>query len=170
MRLASNISTCPEPPSILKPSQCHSLYHACAMCQKKYFLHPLFVSACKSHGRGPPVMLWRTYPLSLCWLRKGRLCPLAVSFASQSGTAMGTRMAPSYANSFTRKFEREFLQTQTALPLVWWRFTDALSAIWTHGEQQLQMFLWELNHHHTSINFTANWSTEEVCFWTHEST
>ena len=29
---------------------------------------------------------------------------------------------------------------------------------------QLQTFLWELNHHHTSIKFTANWSTEEISF------
>ena len=85
-------------------------------------------------------------------------------YLQQSGTAMGTRMAPSYANLFMGKFEREFLQTQTALPLVWWRFIDDVFAIWTHGEQQLQTFLWELNHHHTSIKFTANWSTEEVSF------
>ena len=85
-------------------------------------------------------------------------------YLQQSGTAMGTRMAPSYANLFMGKFEREFLRTQTALPLVWWRFIDDVFAIWTHGEQQLQTFLGELNHHHTSIKFTANWSTEEVSF------
>ena len=50
------------------------------------------------------------------------------------------------------------------MPLVWWRFIDDVFAIWTHEEQQLQMFLWELNHHHTSIKFTANGSTEEVSF------
>ena len=77
---------------------------------------------------------------------------------------MGTRMAPSYANLFMEKFEREFLRTQTELPLVWWRFIDDVFAIWTHDEQQLQTFLWELNYHHTSINFTANWSIEEVWF------
>ena len=77
---------------------------------------------------------------------------------------MGTRMAPSYANLFMGKFEREFLRTQTALPLVWWRFIDDVFAIWTHGELLLQMFLGELDHHHTSIKFTANWSTEEVSF------
>ena len=85
-------------------------------------------------------------------------------YLQQSGTAMGTRMAPSYANLFMGKFEREFLRTQTALPLVWWRFIDDVFTIWTHGEQQLQTFLGELNHHHTSIKFTANWSTEEVSF------
>ena len=85
-------------------------------------------------------------------------------YLQQSGTAMGTRMAPSYANLFMGKFEREFLRTQTALPLVWWRFIDDVFAIWTHGEERLQMFLRELNNHHTSIKFTSNWSTEEVSF------
>ena len=54
---------------------------------------------------------------------------------------MGTRMAPSYASLFMGKFEHEFLRTQIALPLVWWRFIDDVFAIWTHGEQQLQTFL-----------------------------
>ena len=82
----------------------------------------------------------------------------------QTGKAMGTHMALSYAKLFMGKFEREFLRIQTALPLVWWRFIDDVFDIRTHGEQQLQMFLWELNHHHTSIKCTANWSTEEVSF------
>ena len=63
---------------------------------------------------------------------------------------MGTSMASSYANLFMGMFEREFLRTQTVLPLVWWKFTDDMFAIWTHGEQQLQTFLWALNHHHTN--------------------
>ena len=52
-------------------------------------------------------------------------------YLQQSGTAMGTRMAPSYTNLFMGKFECEFLLTQTALPLVWWRFIDDVFAIWT---------------------------------------
>ena len=54
---------------------------------------------------------------------------------------MGTYMALSYANLFKGKFECDFLRTQTALPLVWWRFIDNMFAIWTHGEQQFQTFL-----------------------------
>ena len=99
-------------------------------------------------------------------------------YLKQSGTDMGTRMAPSYPNLFMGKFEREFLHTQLALPLVWWRFIDDVFAIWTHGEQQLQIFRWELNHHHTLIKFTTNWSIKEVLFldtqvylkWTNIST
>ena len=85
-------------------------------------------------------------------------------YLQQSGTAMRTRMAPSYAKLYKGKFEREFLQTQTGLPLVWWRLIDDAFAIWTHREQQLQTFPWELNHQHASIKFTACWSTEEVSF------
>ena len=77
---------------------------------------------------------------------------------------MGTDMAPSYTNLFKGKFEHEFLRTQTGLPLGWWRFIDDVFTIWTHGEERLQMFLRELNNHHTSIKFSSNWSTEEVLF------
>ena len=85
-------------------------------------------------------------------------------YLQQHGTAMGTRMALSYANLFMEKFECEFLQTQTVLPSMWWRFIDDVFAVWTHGEQLLQAFVEELNHYHTSIKFTAKWSTEEVAF------
>ena len=56
-----------------------------------------------------------------------------VFYLQQSGTAMGTCMALFYANLFIGKFEREFLRTQTALPLVWWRYIDDVFAIWTHA-------------------------------------
>ena len=80
------------------------------------------------------------------------------------GTAMGTRMAPSYANLFMGKFEQEFLQTQNRLPLVWWRYIDDVFAIWTHGVPCLNAFLRELNNYHTTIKFTADWSSKEVTF------
>ena len=85
------------------------------------------------------------------------------------GTAMGTRMAPSYANLFMGKLEREFLQTQNILPRVWWRFIDDIFAIWTHGEPSLRTFVENLNRHHPTIKFTANWSAEQVSFFGHKS-
>ena len=77
---------------------------------------------------------------------------------------MGTRMAPSYANLFMGKLEREFLLTQDLKPRVWWRFIDDIFAVWTHGEQWLLQFIESLNHHHTTIKLTANWSAEKVTF------
>ena len=75
-------------------------------------------------------------------------------------------MAPSYANLFMGKFEQQFLQTQDRLPLVWWRYMyiDDVFAILTHGVPYLNAFVWKLNSYHTTIKFTANWSTEEVTF------
>ena len=80
------------------------------------------------------------------------------------GTTMGARMAPSNVNLFMAKQEREFLLTQDLKPQVWWRFVDNIFAIWTHGEQLLLQFSESLNHHHTTIKFTTNWSAEKVTF------
>ena len=61
------------------------------------------------------------------------------------GTAMGTCMTPSYANLFMGKLECEFLQTKDEVPLVWWRYTDDIFAVWTHGEEPLCLFVEKLN-------------------------
>ena len=85
-----------------------------------------------------------------------------IHYLQIQGTAMGTRMAPSYANLFMGKLEQEFLLTQDRKPREWWRYTDDIFAIWTHGEPALCTFVESLNHHHATIKFTATWSTEEV--------
>ena len=85
-------------------------------------------------------------------------------YLQQHGTAMGTHMAPSFANLFMGKLEQNFLSNQERQPLVWWRYTDDIFTIWTHGEPALQEFLESLNKYHTTIKFTATWSTKEVPF------
>ena len=80
------------------------------------------------------------------------------------GTAMGTCMVPSYANLFMGKLEREFLRTQDKVPLVWWRYTDDISAMWTYGKELLYLFMENLNSYHTMIKFKATWSSEEIMF------
>ena len=62
------------------------------------------------------------------------------------------------------KFEQQFLQTQNKLPLVWRRYIVDVFAIWTHRSPCLNVFLWELNNHSTTIKFTADWSALEVTF------
>ena len=71
---------------------------------------------------------------------------------------MGTRMAPSYANIFMGKFEHDLLQQTTQKPTTWWRYIDDIFAVWPHGEQDLQVFLTEINLFHPTIKFTAEWS------------
>ena len=80
------------------------------------------------------------------------------------GTAMGTQMVPSFANLFMGKLEREFVLTQSTKPQVWWRFSDDIFAIWTHGKQSLRKFIESLNHYHPTIKFTGTWSAEKVTF------
>ena len=75
---------------------------------------------------------------------------------------MGTLMAPSYANLFVGKLEQEFLQTQNKVPLVWWRYSDDVFTMWTHGKPVLQSFMDSVNQHHTTIKFTVTWLAEEV--------
>ena len=75
---------------------------------------------------------------------------------------MRTHMAPSYINVFIGKFDCEFLQTETVLPLVCWRFIYNVFALWTDGELAFLEFLSELNLHHTSIKFTKTWFTKDI--------
>ena len=101
----------------------------------------------------------------MCISRGGvRVEFFVITLLQVHGTAMGTHMAPYYANLFMGKLELEFLLTQDLKPEVWWRFIDDSFAIWTHGEQSLLRFIKSLNHHHTTIKFTTNWSTEKVTF------
>ena len=80
------------------------------------------------------------------------------------GTAMGTCMAPSYANLFMAHLEQNFLNTQEIKPLIWWRFIDDIFFIWTHGEENLNSFLTELNEFHNTIKFTQESSRSSIPF------
>ena len=43
----------------------------------------------------------------------------------------------------------EFLKTQERTLLVWFRYTDDIFVIWTHGKEHLEAFLKELNNFNT---------------------
>ena len=73
-------------------------------------------------------------------------------------------MAPSYANIFMGELEENLLQQTSNRPAIWWRFIDDIFAIWTHGEDNLNTFLREINSFHETIKFTAEWSKEIVSF------
>ena len=57
-----------------------------------------------------------------------------------SGTAIGTKFARTYACIFMDKIKSDFLKTQEAKPLAWYRYLDDVFFIWTHGEQKLILF------------------------------
>ena len=71
---------------------------------------------------------------------------------------MGTRMAPSYANLFMGKFEQQTIDNSLLKSFIWWRFTDDIFMIWTHGEEHLKSFIGLLNSIHPSIKFTHEYS------------
>ena len=81
-----------------------------------------------------------------------------------SGTDIGTKFAPTYACIFMDKIQSDFLKTQEAKPLVWYRYIDDVFFIWTHGEQKLNSFLEELNNYHPNIKFIHESSKENISF------
>ena len=71
-----------------------------------------------------------------------------------SGTAIGTKFGPPYACIFMDQIENEFLKTQSLQPLVWLRYIDDIFFIWTHGEENLELFMSDLNSYHNNLRFT----------------
>ena len=58
-----------------------------------------------------------------------------------SGMAIGTKFAPTYACILIDQIETNFLQTQEFQPLVWFRYIDNVSFIWTHDPDKLVSFM-----------------------------
>ena len=49
-------------------------------------------------------------------------------------------------------------------PMIWWRYIDDIFFIWEHGEESLKVFIEQVNIFHSTIEFTAEYSKEEVNF------
>ena len=80
------------------------------------------------------------------------------------GTPMGTAVAPNYANLFMDRFETKALNNWPLKPLIWLRFIDDISMIWTHGEDNLKEFITYLNGIHRTIKFTHESSQTQIDF------
>ena len=61
------------------------------------------------------------------------------------GTAIRTKFAPTYACIFMCEIETKFLETQEFQPLAWFRYTDDVFFIWTHGPNELVSFMTGFN-------------------------
>ena len=81
-----------------------------------------------------------------------------------SGTAIGTKFAPPYACIFMDEMKTSFLKTQQLQPFIWLRYIDDIFFIWTHGEEQLKLFLKDLNEFHPNLKFTYETSQNSVKF------
>ena len=61
------------------------------------------------------------------------------------------------------KVETEFLKTQEKTPLLWFRYIDIFFN-WTHGKEQLETFLQELNNFNPDLKFTYESNEKEIPF------
>ena len=80
------------------------------------------------------------------------------------GTAMGTRVAPTFANLFMADLENKFLNTCTLKPLIWLRYIDDIFCLWTHGTEELNKFIDNINNFHNTIKFTHTYSHDSMSF------
>ena len=80
------------------------------------------------------------------------------------GTAMGTKCAPAFANIFMSDFEEQHVYTHPVQPLVWFRFIDDIFAVFTCTREEVEQFIYDIDHANPSIRFTANISQTSVDF------
>ena len=73
-------------------------------------------------------------------------------------------MAPAYANIFMGRLEGQLLRSVSLKPFSWFRFIDDVDMKWTHGPENLEIFLQEANSFHPTIRFTTEVSNEEHVF------
>ena len=76
------------------------------------------------------------------------------AYQQKSGTAIGTKFAPPYACIYMDEVEKKFLEAQSKKLPIWLRYIDNILYIWTHGEQELERFLKDLNNFTPNLSFT----------------
>ena len=62
------------------------------------------------------------------------------------------------------EFETRFIESQQNKSLIWFRYTDDIFFIWTHGEEKLKTFLKRLDTFDPSSKFTHELSKETLPF------
>ena len=85
-------------------------------------------------------------------------------YIQKQGTAMGTKMAPAYANIFMGTLESKILSETNPSPIHWKRYIDDIFLVWTDTKESLEQFIKSINDLHPRINFTAEFSTDEITF------
>ena len=85
-------------------------------------------------------------------------------YIQKQGTAMGTKMAPAYANIFMGTLESRILSQTNPSPIHWKRYIDDIFLVWTNTKESLEQFIKSINDLHPRINFTAEFSTDEIIF------
>ena len=86
------------------------------------------------------------------------------AYQRKSGTAIGTKFVPPYVCIYMDEVKQKFLETQSKNLLIWLRCIDDIFLIWTHGEQELERFLKDLNNFTPHLSFTHEASKNCVLF------
>ena len=73
-------------------------------------------------------------------------------------------MAPAYANIFMGQLEGQLLRSVSLKPFSWFRCIDGVDIKWTHGHENLEIFLQEANSFYPTIRLTAEISNEGRVF------
>ena len=85
-------------------------------------------------------------------------------YLQKFGTAMGSKLAPAYANTFMGQLEKDILESSPLQPTYYRRFIDDIFMIWPHSLKDLQCFIAHMNRANRSIQFTHEYSQEEIVF------
>ncbi|XP_054723405.1 uncharacterized protein LOC129233402 [Uloborus diversus] len=75
-------------------------------------------------------------------------------YEQRDGVAMGNPLSPVIANFYMEFFEQKALASTTKKPEIWFRYVDDTFAVWSYGEEDLQLFLQHLNNIHPRFQFT----------------
>jgi len=77
---------------------------------------------------------------------------------------MGAYFAPSYANVFMGYLEETMLSTANVKPQYYKRFIDDIFLVLDCDETQLAEFIEHMNNQNDSIQFTHEYSKEEITY------
>ena len=78
------------------------------------------------------------------------------AYQQKERAAIGTKVALHYACMYMDEVKQTFLEMQSKKPLIFF--------IWTHGEQELERFLKNLNNFTPSLSFTHEASKNCITF------
>ena len=74
-------------------------------------------------------------------------------FEQTYGVAVGSPLSLVVANIFMEDFESKALASAHLLPKLWKRFVDDTGVVWSHGQEELDIFFSHMKNQSSSIKF-----------------
>lgn len=75
-------------------------------------------------------------------------------FEQTCGVTMGSPLSPIVANFFMEDFKAKASVSARLLPRLWKRYVEDTNVIWSHGQEELDVFFNHLNCQSSAIKFT----------------